>query len=150
MSGSLLESLKRRLLALVLRPGAEGRVVSPQLLQRLLAFLYVAGASIGLFSMIFKQPPGTSVAGLLSVYGVAYAVGVLLLLGRGQLPAWAGEAGLAFGTALITLAIDFTHARTGVYSMFYIWVSICAFYFLRWERALLQIAFVCGAFAAVL
>src|SRR5436190_18187915 len=93
----LVEIFERRLLALLIRPSEEGRVVSPRLLERLLAFLYLSGASIGLFSMAFAQPPGTSVAGLLSVYGVAYAVGALFFFRRGRLPAWSGEAGLAFG-----------------------------------------------------
>src|SRR2546423_1126 len=150
MSRGLFETVERRLLALVIRPAATDRVVSPQLLERLLAFLYLAGATIGLVSMAFPQPPDTSVAGLLTVYGVAYAVGALLFLGRSRLPAWSAEAGLAFGTALITLAIEFTNARTGVYSMFYIWVSICSFYFLPWGRAVFQVGLVGAAFAAVL
>jgi serine phosphatase RsbU (regulator of sigma subunit) len=143
-------AIERRLLALVIRPGAAGAVVSPELLQRLLAFLYMSGATIGIASMVFPQPPGSSVAGLFAVYGVAYLVGGLLLAGRGRLPAWSAEAALAFGTVLVTGAIHFTQARTGVYSMFYVWVSISAFYFLRWERAIVQVAFIAAAFAAVL
>jgi serine phosphatase RsbU (regulator of sigma subunit) len=143
-------SLERRLLALVIRPGAAGKVVSPELLQRLLAFLYLAGATIGVVSMAFPQPPGTSVGGLFSVYGVAYLVGALLLLARGRAPTWTADVALAFGTLLVTLAIHFTEARTGVYSMFYVWVSISAFYFLLWEQAFLQLALVAAAFAGVL
>src|SRR5919202_3032502 len=143
-------AVEHRLLALVIRPGVAGRVVSPELFQRLLAFLYLSGATIGVVSMAFPQPPGTSVAGLFAVYGVAYLVGALLLTGRGRLPTWSAEVGLAFGTALITLAIHFTEARTGVYSMFYVWVSISACYFLSWERAFAQIAIVVAAFAGVL
>jgi serine phosphatase RsbU (regulator of sigma subunit) len=143
-------SLERRLVALVIRPGAADSVASPELLQRLLAFLYVAGATIGVVSMAFPQPRGTSVAGLFAVYGVAYFVGGLLFLGRGRLPAWTADLALAFGALLVTLAIHFTQARTGVYSMFYVWVSISAFYFLRWEQALVQIALIAGAFAGVL
>src|SRR5436309_8213944 len=127
-----LASLERRLLALVIRPGAPGRVVSPELLQRLLAILYLAGASIGVASMAFRQPPGTSVVGLFALYATAYLVGVLLLLGLGRTSAWIADLALALGTVLVTLAIHFTEGRTGVYSMFYVWVSILAFYFLRW------------------
>jgi len=142
--------LERRLVSLVIRPGVAGGVVSPELLQRLLAFLYVSGATIGVVSMIFPQPPGTSVPGLFAVYGVAYLVGILLFLARGRAPERTAQVALAFGTLLITLAIHFTQARTGVYSMFYVWVSICAFYFLSWEQALVQIGLTAGAFAAVL
>jgi serine phosphatase RsbU (regulator of sigma subunit) len=142
--------LERRLLSLVIRPGAAGRVVSPELLQRLLAFLYLSGATIGVVSMAFPQPPGTSVPGLFAVYGVAYLVGFLLLLARGRAPERTAQVALAFGTLLVTAAIHFTQARTGVYSMFYVWVSISAFYFLRWEQAFAQIGFIAAAFAAVL
>src|SRR3954467_12183598 len=142
--------LESRLLSIVIRRDDGGRVVSPGLLQRLLALLYLSGATIGVVSMAFPQPPGTSVPGLFAVYGVAYAVGVLLWLMRERVHPWVPEVGLAFGTVLITLAIHFTEARTGVYSMFYVWVSISAFYFLPWERAFLQLAMVGAAFAAVL
>src|SRR2546423_1766180 len=104
--------LEERLLALVIRRGPAGQGVSPELLQRLLAFLYVSGATIGMFSMVFPQPPGTSVPGLLAVYGVAYGVGLLLFLGRGRLPVLSADVALAFGTTLVTLAIHFTEART--------------------------------------
>src|SRR5436305_916346 len=143
-------ALEQRLLSLVIRPGAAGRVVSPELLQLLLAILYASGATIGVVSMVFPQPPGTSVPGLFALYGTAYLVGALLLLGRGRLPRWSADAALAFGTVLVTLAIHFTQARTGVYSMFYVWVSISAFYFLRWEQAIVQIGLIAAAFGGVL
>jgi serine phosphatase RsbU (regulator of sigma subunit) len=143
-------ALESWLLNLVIRRDDGGRVVSPGLLQRLLALLYISGATIGVVSMAFPQPPGTSVAGLFAVYGIAYAVGALLLVGRGRLPVLTADAALAFGTALVTLAIHYTNARTGVYAMFYVWVSIVAFYFLGWSQALLQIGWVSVAFALVL
>src|SRR3954470_9178716 len=147
---SRFNALEGWLLSIVIRRDDGGRVVSPGLLQRLLALLYLSGATIGVVSMAFPQPPGTSVAGLFAVYGIAYVVGVLLFLSLQRAPAWIPEVGLAFGTVLITLAIHFTEARTGVYSMFYVWVSISAFYFLPWERAFLQIGWVITAFAIVL
>jgi serine phosphatase RsbU (regulator of sigma subunit) len=143
-------AVEDRLLSLVIRPGAAGQVVSPELLQRLLAFLFISGATIGVVSMIFPQPPGTSVLGLFVVYGVAYVVGIVLLVAHARAPAWTAEVALAVGSALVTLAIHFTEARTGVYSMFYVWVSISAFYFLPWERAFVQLAVVFAMFAGVL
>src|SRR5919202_4484490 len=90
-------ALERRLLSVVIRPSTHGRVVSPQLLQRVLALLYVTGATIGLLSMAFPQPEGTSVAGLLAVYGIAYCVGGRLFATLGRAPAWTPEVALAFG-----------------------------------------------------
>lgn len=141
--------LEGRLLSFVIRPGA-GRVASPELLQRLLAFLFVSGATIGLASVIFPQPAGTSVAGLLTVYGVAYVAGILLFAVRDRSPRWTGELALAFGTVLVTLAIHFTHAHAGAFTMFYVWVSISAFYFLGWERAALQVVLIAAAYGGAL
>jgi serine phosphatase RsbU (regulator of sigma subunit) len=143
------ERLERRLLSAVIRRDDAG-LLDAAVVQRLLGILFISGATIGVISMAFPQPPGTSVGGLFAVYGIAYAVGVLLLLGRGRLPPWIADLALAFGTTLVTLAIHFTNARTGVYSMFYVWVSIVACYFLGWSRALIQIAWISVAFAAVL
>lgn len=141
--------LERRVLSAVIRRDDAG-LLDSAVVQRLLGILFISGASIGVVSMAFPQPPRTSAAGLFAVYGIAYAVGVLLLLGRGRLPVLTADAALAFGTALVTLAIHYTNARTGVYAMFYVWVSIVAFYFLNWSQALLQIGWVSVAFALVL
>ncbi len=143
-------SLLERVVASVVRR-SEGRdLLAPEVLQRILGILFVAGASIGSASMAFPQPPHTDVGGLWALYGGAYAVGALLLVSRGRLPGWSADVGLALGTALITLAIHFTSGRTGVYSLFYVWVSITAFYFFGWFQALAQVVLVWAAFAAVL
>ncbi|MEA2475280.1 MAG: hypothetical protein QOE06_3195 [Thermoleophilaceae bacterium] len=144
-----LAKLEEWLLALVIRRGTEAVRSSPTF-QRALGILFVAGASIGTVSMAFPQPPGTNIAGLFLVFGIAYAVGAVLLLGRGELPVWSNHVALGCGTALITLAIHFTSERTSVYSMFYLWVSITAFYFFRWWAGWVQIAVVAILFSVVL
>ena len=144
------DRLEQRLVSAVLRRSESRDLLSPEVLQRLLGILYVAGASIGTASMAFPQPAHTSVVGLFSLYAIAYAVGAVLLLRRGRLPVWTSDLALALGTALITSAIHFTQGRTGVYSLFYVWVSITAFYFFPWLRALGQVLFVWAAYGAVL
>jgi serine phosphatase RsbU (regulator of sigma subunit) len=144
-----LRALEQWLLSLVIRRG-EGELLDPSVLQRALGNLFVAGATIGIVSMAFPQPPGTNVVGLFVLFALAYLFGALLLLGRGGLPAWTSHAGLAFATVLVTLGINFTDERTSVYAMFYLWVSITSFYFLRWLAAGMQIALIAVLFAAVL
>src|SRR3989440_5447666 len=149
-SGGKPPSTLQRVVAAVLRR-SEGRdLLAPEVLQRVLGILYVAGASIGTASMVFPQPPHTNAGGLFAIYGVAYIVGGVLLAFQGRLPRWSAALALAFGTALITLAIHFTLGRTGVYSLFYVWVSITAFYFFGWAQALAQVLLVWSAFAGVL
>jgi serine phosphatase RsbU (regulator of sigma subunit) len=142
-------ALENWLLALMIRRG-EGGLVSAATLQRALGLLFVAGATLGTVSMAFPQPPGTDIVGLFVCFGIAYVVGAVLLLGRGRLPAWTSHAGLAMGSVLVTLGIHFTNDRASVYSMFYLWVSITAFYFFRWLAGWVQIAIIGVLFAAEL
>jgi sigma-B regulation protein RsbU (phosphoserine phosphatase) len=144
-----LAKLEQWLLSLVIRRGDDAVRSSPAF-QRALGILFVAGATIGTFSMAFPQPPGTNVAGLFGVFGIAYAVGAVLLTGRGRLPSWSNHFALAAGTVVITLGIHFTDDRTSVYSMFYLWVSITAFYFFRWWAGWVQIAVIAILFSVTL
>jgi serine phosphatase RsbU (regulator of sigma subunit) len=144
-----LQALEERVLSLVVRR-SDGTLLSSAALQRLLGALFLAGATIGVFSMIFPQPMGTSIAGLFVVYGIAYAVGAVLLLGRGRLPDLSSRIALAFGSVLVTLAIHFTENRTGVYSMFYLWVAITSAYFFGWAGAFLQVGIIAALFGGVL
>jgi sigma-B regulation protein RsbU (phosphoserine phosphatase) len=144
-----LGALENWLLALMIRRGERG-LLSPETLQRALGVLFVAGATLGTLSMAFPQPPGTDIVGLFVCFAIAYVVGAILLAGRGRLPAWSSHVGLAVGSILVTLGIYFTIDRASVYSMFYLWVSITAFYFFRWIAGWLQIAFIGVLFAAAL
>jgi serine phosphatase RsbU (regulator of sigma subunit) len=141
--------LEQSLVSLVVRRDVEGLRSSPTF-QRALGMLFVAGATIGTFSMVFPQPPGTSVVGLFVLFAFAYLVGAILLAGRGSLPSWSNHIALACGTLLITLGIHFTDERTSVYPMFYLWVSITAFYFFSWLAGWLQIAFIALLFSVTL
>ena len=143
------EALERWLVSLVVKRDSEG-LRSSATLQRALGILFVSGATIGTLSMIFPQPPGTNVAGLFVLFAIAYATGAVLLVGRGRLPGWANHVGLAAGTLIVTLGITFTDERSSVYSMFYLWVSITAFYFFRWLAGWFQIALIGVLFAATL
>jgi serine phosphatase RsbU (regulator of sigma subunit) len=144
-----LRAIEKWLLSLVIRRG-DGGLLGASILQRALGALFVAGATIGTVSMVFPQPPGTNVVGLFVLFAVAYVVGGVLLTGGGHLPEWSPQAGLAFATVLITLGINFTDERTSVYAMFYLWVSITAFYFLSWRAAGIQIALIAVLFGVVL
>jgi serine phosphatase RsbU (regulator of sigma subunit) len=144
-----LGAIERWLLSLVIRR-REGAVRDPAVLQRALGVLFVAGATIGTVSMVFPQPPGTNEVGLFVLFGLAYLAGAILVAGGDRLPTWSAEAGLAYASVLITLGINFTDQRASVYAMFYLWVSITAFYFLGWRRAAVQLAWIAGLFAAVL
>jgi serine phosphatase RsbU (regulator of sigma subunit) len=144
-----LARLEEALVALVVRREADN-LRSSGTFQRALGALFLAGATIGTLSMAFPQPPGTNELGLFVLFGIAYVIGGILLGARGRLPAWSNHVGLMCGTALITLGIVFTDERTSVYPMFYLWVSITAFYFFSWWAGWLQVAVIAVVFSIVL
>jgi PAS domain S-box-containing protein len=130
------------------------RVVSPLLAPSVrapfLGWLYLGGALIALVSMAFPQPPNTDIPGNFAVIAGALAMAALLLKGGERLPGWVVSVALACGTVLVTLAIYFTEQREGIDSMFYVWISLYAFFFLPRAEPLLQIAIVGIAYAGVL
>ena len=53
----------------------------PRLAARALGLLYLAGATIGLVSLLLPHPPGANVPGLYSNVALAYVGGAVLLAG---------------------------------------------------------------------
>src|SRR5215213_10987445 len=128
--------------------GTLASVSGPRAMARMLGTLYVAGATIALTTMIFPQPPGTNVRGILAVSAVAYAIGGALLVLRDRLGPWGLVPALSAGNFVVTLAMIFTEGRTGSYAMFYVWVALVAAYFLTWGQVALQGALIAGCYAA--
>ena len=122
----------------------------PRAASRFLGIAYAAGAALAIASMALPQPPGTDVAGLFGIYAVALAVGVYLLLRGARLVDGEIAAALLAGTVMVSLAIHFTEERTGVYSLFYVWIAIESVYFLSRRAALLQLLGIAAAFGLVL
>lgn len=117
---------------------------------RFMAYLFGAGATLGLVSMLFPQPPGTDHVGVYCVIGLAYATAALAFRLGPRFPRVVLPASLAMGTVLITLGTYFTGQTTSVYAMFYIWTGLTAFYFLGFRQALAQVALVAVAYAVLL
>lgn len=117
---------------------------------RFLGYLYVVGATLGTASMALPQPPNTSVVGLFALFGLAYAIGGVLLFARDRLPAWALPLALGCASLIVTAGMLLTDERTGVYAMFYVWIGLTAFFFFGWRQALAQILLVALAYGAAL
>jgi diguanylate cyclase (GGDEF)-like protein len=130
--------------------GAPDSLDDPRSAARFLGFAYAAGATLALASMALPQPPGTDVTGLLAVDAGALLVGAFLLLRGSRVTDPEISAALLIGTVLVSLAIHFTDERTGVYSLFYVWIAIESVYFLSPRAALVQLVGVAAAFGVVL
>ena len=122
----------------------------PRSAARFLGYAYVAGAMLAIASMALPQPPGTDVAGLLAIDAAALLVGLFLLLRGPRVTDTEISAALLIGTVMVSLAIHFTSGRSGVYSLFYVWIAIESVYFLSRRAALVQLVGVAAAFGLVL
>jgi diguanylate cyclase (GGDEF)-like protein len=121
-----------------------------RLAARALGSLFVAGATIGLVSLLLPHPPQADVAGLYSNVGLAGAGGVGLLLGASRVRVWALHAALAIGALLITRAIVLSGEAVSFYSVWFIWVGLYVFYFFSRRGAACHVAFVAALYAATL
>jgi two-component system cell cycle response regulator len=119
-----------------------------QVMARTLAYLYLAGATLGLTSL--AMPHGTGAVVVLSLCAAAYAMGFLLLLAGRRLPDFAAPLLLAVGTLLISSAVYADGGSDSAWSVLYLWIGIEAACFLdRWNAAP-QLALVVVAYTAAL
>src|SRR3712207_3277127 len=88
------------------------------------AWLYGAGASLGLLWLVLPHPLESDPIGLVVVLTVSYAfAGVLWFRGE-RWPPLAFDATVAGGTVLVTAAIEFTGATTSPFVLFYLWCNL--------------------------
>ena len=97
---------------------------------RALASLFIAGASIGIISMVLPHAAGANESGLWSNIALAYVGGIVLLVVGPRLPAWTFHFFLAAGCGLVTRAVLISGDNTSFYSVWYLWIGLYAFYFL--------------------
>jgi diguanylate cyclase (GGDEF)-like protein len=121
-----------------------------RLAARSLGSLFLAGATIGLVSLLLPHPPGADVAGLYSNVGIAYLVGLALLFGAAHVRIWMLQAAVAAGALLITRAVILSGEAVSFYSVWFIWIGLYAFYFFSRAVAAGQVALVAVLYALTL
>ena len=124
--------------------------VTPGVKARLLGWLYLCGATLALASMTLPQPEGQDYAGIYATIAAAYVMAAAILWRADSMPAWGMGVALAAGTGVVTSGIYFTHQDQSVYAMFYIWVALQAFYFLRPRAAFVQLGIVAAAYGGLM
>jgi diguanylate cyclase (GGDEF)-like protein len=128
------------------QPFAEGS----RLPARALGLLFVAGATIGLVSLLLPMPPGADTDGLWSNVALAYVGGAAMLASVGRVRTWMLHVALATGSLLITRAVYLSGDPASFYSVWFIWVGLYAFYFFNRGAAVCHIAFVAALYGATL
>ena len=121
-----------------------------ELLARVGGFLYAAAGTITLLSLLLPHEPfDISEAGValcaLAAWGLA---GVMLHFGE-RLPMWAHHASLVCATLLVGATIWQSDGITA-FALFYVWVSVYAFYFFSFGAAAMHVTVAAVSFAVVL
>jgi len=117
---------------------------------RALGYLYLAGATIGLVSLLLPQTRASNLAGLYSNVGLAYVGAALLLLGTSRIRPWMLHVALVAGALLITRAVLLSHDPVSFYAVWYIWIGLYAFSFCSRTVAAAHVALVAALYGATL
>jgi diguanylate cyclase (GGDEF)-like protein len=125
-------------------------VAEPAVIARSLGGLYLAGATIGLVSLLLPRAPHTNVGALLVNIALAYAGGLTVLLAFRRLPVWTFHLALLAGTALITRAVYYSGEGVSYYGVWYLWAALVGFSFFTRRQATIHVAVVGVAYAVVL
>jgi diguanylate cyclase (GGDEF)-like protein len=122
----------------------------PAVMARALGWLYLAGATIGLISLLLPHAPEANEGALYTNVAVAYVGGALVLALAERLPGWFFHVALISGIALISRAIYYSGEPGSLYTVWYVWVGLYAFYFFTRIQATAHLALVGAAYAALL
>ena len=114
------------------------------------AFLYAAGAALGMLWLALPHPSGGDDRMLVVTFALAF-LGAGLLWFRGERwPSYAFDMAVAGQTLLITAAVHFTGRSATPFVLFYLWSNVYAWYFLPRARAAVQLALIGLAYGAAL
>jgi PAS domain S-box-containing protein len=116
---------------------------------RSLAYLFIAGAALGLLTLVFPHPDEVSDVALIILAGVALLIACGMWVWADRVRAWQLHAALATGTIILSLANYFVEA-TVIYPLLYTWTALFAFYFFRVEVALVHLGLVAVSYGLVL
>jgi diguanylate cyclase (GGDEF)-like protein len=117
---------------------------------RTLGYLFLAGAAIGLVSLLLPLPARAHVGGLYSNVALAFVGGLSLLGGASKIRPWMIHVSLAIGTVLIARAIILSGETASFYSVWFIWVGLFASCFFSRAAAAGHMILVAILYAATL
>ena len=116
---------------------------------RSLAYLFLAGAGLGVLTLVFPHSDLVRDRELVILAAVAAALSVVMYVLADRLKEWQLHVFLATGTVILTLANYFVEA-TVLYPVMYTWTALYAFYFFRLPVALAQVALIAVGYGIVM
>jgi diguanylate cyclase (GGDEF)-like protein len=130
---------------------ASGVRGDPVTMARTFTYLFGAGATLVLISLLLPHSPDRDTTGLVATTLAAYLVALGLLIAFDRLPQRIFDAAPLIGTVMVSLAVYFggTQAATA-YATLYLWVALAACYFLRPPIAFAHLLIASMAYGLVL
>jgi PAS domain S-box-containing protein len=116
---------------------------------RSLAYLFAAGALLGVLTLLLPHDEGVQDAQLYVLAGVAIAVAALIYVQAERVSEWQLHLVLAAGTTILSFANYYTGTST-LYPLLYTWTALYAFYFFSLGTALAHVVYIAFAYAVVL
>ncbi|HEV2874538.1 MAG TPA: SpoIIE family protein phosphatase [Thermoleophilaceae bacterium] len=116
---------------------------------RSLAYLFVAGASLGLLTLLLPHDEGVQDLQLYVLAAIAIAVATLIYVQAERISEWQLHLVLAAGTTILSFANYYTGTST-LYPLLYTWTALYAFYFFSLARAFAHVTYIGFAYAVVL
>ena len=116
---------------------------------RSLAYLFLAGALLGLLTLLLPHDQGVRDAQLYVLAAIAIAVAVLIYAQAERVSEWQLHVVLAAGTTILSFANYYAGPST-LYPLLYTWTALYAFYFFGLREALAHVAYIGVAYAVVL
>jgi diguanylate cyclase (GGDEF)-like protein/putative nucleotidyltransferase with HDIG domain len=117
---------------------------------RVLAALYVAGATLAALTAVLLHPGGADELGLWAIVANAYLVALALYWRARGLSPWTLRLALCWGSTLITGVAYFSEASPSPLVFFYLWVFLYASYFFTRTETAVQVGYVGVTYAALL
>lgn len=117
---------------------------------RSLGGLFLAGATVGLISLLLPHAQGANLGALSVNVGMAYGGGVLVLFTFRRAPLWIFHGALLAGTLLITRAVYYSGDAISFYGIWYLWAALFGFSFFKRSHAVAHVAIVGLAYAWIL
>ena len=116
---------------------------------RSLAFLFAAGALVGILTVAFPHEESVASGHVLLVAAVSLALALACLRIGARSSESLLHAGLAAVTAILSLVVHYTD-QSALYPLIYMWPALYAFYFFSTPGALAHLALIGAAYGTVL
>ncbi len=93
---------------------------------------YTGGAITGFLALLLSGWPATSFVSALAIIAMVVVTTLLLRTSRWQVPIWVLVAQVPYATILLSIAVWIdAHSAPGTLALFYVLISLYAFYFLK-------------------